>query len=118
VKISVSQEKNFKIIHVSGRIDWENAAELDNAVQQIIQDGFSRIVFELNRVEFICSGGIGSLVCNLKDVRKLGGDIYLIYSNEYLGYIFETLKFDVIFSGCIFPTLDALRTQIIEKMKP
>lgn len=109
MELTVKQEDKFKIVELAGRIDWDNAHDLDNTVQQIIEEGVANIVFDLNQVKFICSGGIGTLVYNLNRVRQMGGDIYLIADNEYVTFIFDTLKFDIIFDGRIFKSIDEFR---------
>ncbi|HLV33389.1 MAG TPA: STAS domain-containing protein [Chitinispirillaceae bacterium] len=115
MELSVTQIDKFKVVKPSGRVDWENARILDKEIQQIIEDGFCQIVFNLDDVTFICSGGIGALVYNLNKVRKMGGAIYIISSNEYINYIFETLKFDIVFEGYLYKSFDEFANQVLEK---
>lgn len=107
----------FKVIKLSGRIDWENARLLDKEIQSIIEDGYSHIVFNLDEVSFICSGGIGALVYNLNKVKKMSGAIYIISSNEYINYIFETLKFDIVFEGYLYKSYENFEAEVLEKQK-
>ncbi|MBD3418616.1 MAG: STAS domain-containing protein [Chitinivibrionales bacterium] len=115
MELAVTQESKFKIIKVAGRVDWENARLLDKEVHQIVDDGFYHIVFDLNEVTFICSGGVGALVYNLNKVKKSDGAIYIISSNEYVNYIFETLKFDIVFDGYLFDSYEKFKHQILER---
>jgi anti-anti-sigma factor len=115
LELSISDINNYKIIRICGKVDWENARMLDKEIQQIIDAGCSRIAFNLDEVTFICSGGIGALVYNLNKVKKMGGAMYIISSNEYVNYILETLKFDIVFDGFLFDSFDDFRNQIIEK---
>ena len=118
MELSVTEIGKFKVVKPSGRIDWENARLLDKEIQQIIESGNCYIVFNLDEVTFICSGGIGALVYNLNKVRKLNGAIYIISSNEYINYIFETLKFDIVFEGYLFKTFEDFSGEILEKENP
>jgi anti-sigma B factor antagonist len=115
LELSISEINNFKIIKISGKVDWENARMLDKEIQQIIDGGCSRIAFNLDEVTFICSGGIGALVYNLNKVKKMGGAMYIISANEYVNYILETLKFDIVFDGFLFDSFDEFRNRVIEK---
>jgi anti-anti-sigma factor len=117
VELSVTEIGKYKVVKPSGRIDWESARLLDKEIQQIIETGSCHIVFNLDEVTFICSGGIGALVYNLNKVRKLNGAIYIISSNEYINYIFETLKFDIVFEGFLFKTFDDFASEVLEKEK-
>jgi anti-anti-sigma factor len=115
MELAITQTGKFKIIKISGKVDWDNARLLDKEIQQIVDDGFSHIVFNLDEVTFICSGGIGALVYNLNKVRKIGGAMYIISANEYVNYILETLKFSFVFDGYLFTSFDAFRERIMEK---
>ncbi|MBD3392730.1 MAG: STAS domain-containing protein [Chitinivibrionales bacterium] len=111
----IRSEGKYKIVKLTGRVEWDRARELDGAVRQLIADGCAHIAFDLNEVVYICSAGIGALVYNLNAVKKRGGAIYIISSNEYIEYLFETLKFDMVFEGRIYPDLDAFRATAIER---
>jgi hypothetical protein len=50
-------------------------------------------------------------------VKKLGGAMYIISSNEYVNYILETLKFNIVFDGFLFTSFEHFREQIIEKVE-
>lgn len=115
--LSVSQNGKFKIIKVSGKVDWENARLLDKEIDQIVEEGFCHIVFNLDEVTFICSGGIGALVYNLNKVKKMGGAIYIVSSNQYVNYIFETLKFDIVFDGYLYDTFENFSEQVLERQQ-
>ena len=117
MELSVTEIANFKIVKPSGRIDWENARVLDKEIQGIIEGGFSHIAFNLDEVNFICSGGIGALVYNLNKVRKMNGAIYIISSNDYINYIFETLKFDIVFEGYLYKTYESFASEVLDNAR-
>ncbi len=115
MEMSITQTDKFKIVKLSGKITWEDAQKLDFQVREIIEkEKVYHIVFNLDEVEFICSGGIGALIYNLNTVRKNDGGIYLISSGEYVNFIFETLKFDIVFSGYLFKTYEDFYSNIVE----
>jgi anti-anti-sigma factor len=115
MEFSVTAVDKFKIIKVAGKVDWENARILDREIQRVVDEGNYQIVFNLDEVSFLCSGGIGALVYNLNRVRKNGGAIYIISSSDYVNYIFETLKFDVVFDGLLFDSFEKFQEKVIEK---
>lgn len=112
---SITNAGKFKIVKLSGKIDWESARILDQKINLIIEEGFYHIVFNLDEVTFICSGGIGALVYNLNKVKKAGGAIYLISSNEYVNFIFETLKFDIVFDGYLYDSYETFQKEVLDK---
>jgi anti-anti-sigma factor len=115
VELSVTSIGKFRVVKPTGRIDWENARLLDKEIQQIIEEGVCHIVFNLDEVTFICSGGIGALVYNLNKVKKMGGAIYIISSNDYINYILETLKFDIVFEGYLYKNYETFASEVLEK---
>jgi anti-anti-sigma factor len=115
--LSVTDVGKYKIIKPAGRIDWENARYLDQEIHRIIDEGHVNIVFNLDEVTFICSGGIGALAYNLNKVKRKGGAIYIISSNDYINYIFETLKFNIVFEGYFYPTFEDFFAEMLDHEK-
>ena len=50
-------------------------------------------------------------------VEGKGGAIYIISSNDYINYIFETLKFNIVFEGYYFKTYEEFATEALEGKK-
>lgn len=114
MEISTTQVGKFRIIKIAGKVDWENARTLDREVQTVVDAGFYHIVFNLDDVTFICSGGIGALVYHLNKIKKNSGAIYIISSNDYVNFILETLKFDIVFDGLLFNSYESFREKVID----
>ncbi len=113
MEMTVTECRGFTVVKLSGKIDWESARELDKEIPTIIENGTHHIVFNLDEVSFMCSGGIGALVYNLNKIKKLGGAIYLISSNEYVDFIFDTLKFNIVFDGYLFKTYEQFEESVL-----
>jgi anti-anti-sigma factor len=110
---TVTEISGFMVIKPVGRVDWEGARFLDKEVQRLIDAGHILIVFNLDEVNFICSGGIGALVYNRNKLMHLGGAVYVIADNEYIAYVFEALKFDMIFEGYLFKTFEEFSVAVL-----
>ena len=115
MELSVTQVGRYKIMKISGKVDWENARNLDREIQKIVDAGYYHIVFNLDEVGFLCSGAIGALVYNLNKVKRNGGAIYVISCNEYVNFIFETLKFDIVFDGLLFQTYEQFQEKVLDR---
>lgn len=114
MKFSMERMGRYAVLTVAERIEWDDARELDEAVKQLIGQGIYHIAFDLNGVSYICSAGIGALVYDLSAVKKNGGAIYIISSSEYIDYMFQTLKFDMVFNGFIYPSIDDFRSRVVK----
>lgn len=115
MELSLTSMGKFKLVKISGKVDWEQARTLDQKINEIVDEGICHIVFNLEEVSFICSGGIGALVYNLNKIKKMGGAIYIISSNDYVNFIFETLKFDLIFDGYLYDSFEKFQEEVLEK---
>jgi anti-anti-sigma factor len=106
------------IFRLGESLEWEDAKNLDDAIKEHISAGYFHVVFDLSRVNRICSAGIGTLVYNIDTVRKNNGDIYIVSSGEYIDYLFKTLCFDRVFSGRIFKSVDECEKKIAGQTNP
>lgn len=107
MEISVTEANDFKVVKLGGKIGWAEAEDLDKRIKDIIDgEKYYNIVFNLDDVTFICSGGVGAIISNLKRVREHNGGLYFISSSQYINFILDTLCFDKIFEGCLYQTFD------------
>ena len=115
MELDISDFGRYKLVTIGGKVDWENARKLDAEVQAVIAAGANHLVFDLDHVSFLCSGAIGALTYNLNKVKDNDGSFYVISDNDYVNYIFETLRFDVVFSGLLYKSLDEFREKVLSK---
>jgi anti-sigma B factor antagonist len=85
-------------IELEGRVDAFNAPNLRRYVNELIDDGVSRLIFDLSNVSFFDSAAMAVLVNTLKRARGLGGDVKLVWPQEDAGKrIIKLTKFDRVF---------------------
>jgi anti-anti-sigma factor len=116
--LTVDSQGQYQIFTLAGKIDWEGARQLDERIQKEVEAGRTQLAFDLNRVTFLCSGAIGALAFNLNKVKKEGGSFYIISSNDYVNYVFSTLRFDAMFGGRFYSTIEDFRTTVLEQTDP
>jgi anti-anti-sigma factor len=114
MEFTVTEISDFMVIKPTGRVDWEGARYLDKEVQRLIDEGHLHVVFNLDEITFMCSGGIGALVYNRNKLTQLGGTVHVVADNEYISYIFEALKFDMIFEGYMYKTFDEFTAAVLD----
>ncbi len=112
MELAVSDNGRYKVLTVLGKVDWENARRLDTQIQSLIAVGSYHLIFDLDRVSFLCSGAIGALTYNLNKIKSAEGACYVVSSNDYVNYVFETLHFDTVFKGLLYKTWDDLRAAV------
>ena len=87
--IHVSAEAQVMIVTVQGRVDSSTAGQLGEALTGVVEEGFSRIVLNLDGVDYMSSAGLRELVATLKKVRPKGGDMRIAQVTERVFEVFE-----------------------------
>jgi anti-sigma B factor antagonist len=87
----------FHIIEVGGEIDVYTAPRLREAIVAAIDTGHSRLVIDVEKVEFLDSTGLGVLVGALKKVRADGGTLDIVCTQERILKIFDITGLDKVF---------------------
>jgi anti-anti-sigma factor len=116
--LTVDSQGRYRIFTLEGKIDWEGARQLDERIQKEVEAGCTQLAFDLNKVTFLCSGAIGALAFNLNKIKKEGGDFYVISSNDYVNYIFSTLRFDTMFGGKFYSSIEDFRATVLDSTDP
>ena len=112
MELRITSNERIALFIVSGKIGWDNSRILDTQIHKMVEKGCSHIIFNLDEVTFLCSGGIGALVYNMKKVQETGGDIYIVSTSDYIQFLFATIGFNIIFSGRIFKSF----TEFVDKV--
>ncbi|MGH3458463.1 STAS domain-containing protein [Aeromicrobium sp.] len=87
----------FKIIEVGGEIDVYTAPRLREAIVAAIEAGHTRLVIDVENVDFLDSTGLGVLVGALKKVRGDGGTLDIVCTQERILKIFDITGLDKVF---------------------
>ncbi len=113
MEIRISNSNQIALFIVKGKITWENSRVLDTQINKVIENACTHIVFNLDDVTFLCSGGIGALIYNMKKVQDQGGDIFIVSQSDYIQYLFATIGFNIIFNGKIFHTFEEFSETVL-----
>jgi anti-anti-sigma factor len=114
VELKITSNSNIALFIVKGKIGWDNSRILDSQIHKMVEKGCSHIMFNLDEVTFLCSGGIGALIFNMKKVQETGGDIFIVSNSDYIQFLFATIGFNIIFSGKIFKDFEEFRDKVLE----
>ncbi|MBI3909598.1 MAG: STAS domain-containing protein [Armatimonadetes bacterium] len=77
------------IVRVEGEVDVYTSPRLKQEIVEQLNDGKTRIIVDLNSVEYLDSTALGVLIGGLKRARERGGDLQLICNNARILRIFE-----------------------------
>jgi anti-sigma B factor antagonist len=87
--VEVSKQDGTAVLTVTGEIDIATAPRLREQVVTLVGQGETRIVVDMEGVDFIDSTGLGALVGALKRVRTQGGELAIVCTRPRLLKVFE-----------------------------
>lgn len=114
MELRITSNEKISLFIVKGKIGWDNSRILDTQIHKMVEKGNTHIIFNLDEVTFLCSGGIGALVYNMKKVQETGGDIYIVSTSDYIQFLFATIGFNIIFSGRIFKSFQEFGDKVLQ----
>ena len=87
--ISVVDKGGWSVVSVSGEVDVATAPRLREEIVKVVSEGSTRVLVDLESVDFLDSMGLGVLVGALKRVRSHDGEMAIVCTNDRLLRIFE-----------------------------
>jgi anti-sigma B factor antagonist len=99
LKLSARLINGVKIIDCNGRIVFgEEASQLRDTIKKDLAEN-NRIVLNLANVNYIDSGGIGTMVSLFTSARNAGGDIKLLHLTKRVGDLLQITKLITVFES-------------------
>lgn len=99
MEYQVRLENGITVVSCAGRMDAASSPQFKEYVKRVIDEGNSRIVVAMDRVEFLDSSGLGALVTCLRKAREKNGDLKVSGLSPEVRSIFEmtglTRVFDI-----------------------
>ena len=98
MEISTKEMKRVSLLTVSGRVDSSTAPDLDKTFQALISAGRSRLVVDMNGVEYLSSAGLRALVSAAKSAKASGGDVCVAQPSKRVREVLELAGLTSIFA--------------------
>lgn len=96
-----SIDEHTHVIELGGEVDLYTAPELKELLlSKIKEEGKTHIVVDLSQTTFIDSTTLGVLISGVRQLRKVGGALALVCSDENIVKIFEITGLDKVFPIC------------------
>jgi anti-sigma B factor antagonist len=110
--IDINRVENVTVVGLSGELDAYTSLELRETVVRLVEEGARDIIIDLEKVDFIDSVGLGTLVGCLKRSAEHGGSISLVCVNPQIQKVFDITGLSKIFA--IYKT----REEALKRMSP
>jgi anti-anti-sigma factor len=97
LKITSKHQGNFLVIALTGRIDASNSKILDEQCTELINEGESRLIFDLSGVNYISSAALRVFLLVAKQLSKVNGSIKICGLSSTLRDVFDISGFSKLF---------------------
>ena len=97
--MEVTEQKTDKctVIGITGRLDTTNYSMLEKKLMEMIDNGESRLLINLSKMDYVSSSGLRILLMALKRISVAKGKFALCNLQENIKEIFEISGFTNIF---------------------
>jgi anti-sigma B factor antagonist len=96
------------VVDLRGRITLgEETEALRGRVKRLVEAGHTRIILNLEGVDYIDSVGLSTLVSSYTSARKQGGDVKLLHLTKRVHDLLQITRLSTVFE--IYDSLEAAR---------
>jgi anti-sigma B factor antagonist len=96
----VRDQDDWTVLAVSGEIDIATAPSLREKLHNLLAEGRSSLIIDLDEVTFLDSTALGVLVGVLKRARTEGGELRIVSNQPRVRKVFEITRLDSAFDLC------------------
>ncbi len=107
MEIGFRKYKQIYIIDVKGDMDLYNAHELKDVVNKLIQKSVTRIIINLEKVDYIDSSGVGALIHIFTSIKRNG---FKLRITSVHGSVAKVIKLTKLMG--YFPIVDDVKTAL------
>lgn len=84
--------KGYTILSFIGDLDMWTLPLAKERINGLINEGKTKIILDLDKMNYIDSSGLGFFIGTLKKLKDVGGDLILVNLNAYIYGIFKLIQ--------------------------
>ena len=94
--LQLEKQKKGKndLLRLIGEVDASNSLILDQAIQELIQEGISTLLIDGSKLTYISSAGLGVFMSYLEEFKEKGIRMVIFGLNEQVIEVFKILGLD------------------------
>lgn len=98
MEIELRDEGMIKILTLKGRLDAQVSGSVKERIHELLAEGATRLILNLEGVDFLDSSGLGALVSSLRKVKEKKGEIKLAGLRPEVRSIFDITRVTRLFT--------------------
>lgn len=91
--IQQRESNGISILDFSGNLDTNNSIAAEKVVNQLVDSGCDKILFNFKDLNFIASSGLRILLATAKKLKASSGTMYVCNLNETVQEVFDISGF-------------------------
>ncbi len=95
--VRTKSENDLHIVEIEGEVDLYSSPELRKVLLQLTKEKTKTILVDLEKVKYMDSSGVATLVEALQQVRKYQGMLKLVNLRDAVKDVFELSRLDKVF---------------------
>lgn len=96
----IRRERHAMVVQLAGEVDMHHAPAVHKGLLALCDEKPPRLVLNLEKVSYMDSSGIGTLVATLRRIHGYGGRLALCCMQEQVRNVFEITRLDKVFLIC------------------
>lgn len=96
MEIAHTEKDGVVCIKVAGRLDADSAPLAETTLKELMQQGKSRLLFDLSGLDYISSAGLRVILLTVKGLQASKGKVVLSALTPYVREIFDVSNFSSI----------------------
>ncbi|MDX1960905.1 MAG: STAS domain-containing protein [Leptospiraceae bacterium] len=97
MELKLSNLGKVKIIEIHGKFDIENTEEFETLFQKQVDTSPTVLAIDMNKLDYIDSSGIGTLIKSLNTLKNKKGQLILVGLKPMILNVFKLAKLDMFF---------------------
>jgi len=97
LELEVQSLKKVDVVKLKGRIDSSNVSAFEEAVNQLLQQGRYNLVLDMEKLDYMSSAGLRTMVAALKVSKNKGGNVVIAQPNERMVDTLKLVGFHTLF---------------------
>ena len=94
MEISVKTVNEVKVLAFVGRLDTLTSPDTQKKLTQLIEEGATKILVNLDKLDYISSSGLRVLLFTAKRLKTSDGELRVCRLNEVVKEVFDISGFD------------------------
>jgi len=98
IDITARDVEDIKVVEIAGKLNTGASPEAETFINDLIDEGATKILLNLEDLDFISSTGLRVILATGKKLSAVGGKVVLCSPNKTVSDVFKMSGFNQMFS--------------------